>query len=125
MTATGRKLARKIIYCQFAVVLIATGLFAIMFGKYGALSSLLGGFSCLLPNLIFAYFAFKYVGASQNKLVVRAFTRGLNLKFLTTSVLFVLAFQWPHLQMLPLIICYIVTVFAQWPIILIISRVKT
>ncbi|MFQ3198161.1 MAG: ATP synthase protein I [Paraglaciecola sp.] len=125
MTAVGRKLAKDTIYCQFAVTLVTASLFAITLGKYAAGSAFLGGFTCILPSLIFALFAFRYAGARQNKLVVRQFSNGSKLKFLATMVLFMAAFQWQDLQVLPMLVCYIITMVAQWPIILIISRVKT
>lgn len=125
MTTAGRKLAKDILYCQIAVVLVTASLFVMILGKYAALSALLGGFICILPSLIFALFAFRYAGASNNKLVVRQFSNGTKLKFLATLVLFMAAFQWQGLQVLPMLVCYVITMIAQWPIILIISRVKT
>jgi ATP synthase protein I len=106
-------------------VLVTASLFAITSGQYAAGSAFLGGFTCILPSLIFALFAFKYAGARQNKLVVRQFSNGAKLKFLATMVLFMAAFQWQDLQVLPMLVCYVITMIAQWPIILIISRVKT
>ena len=125
MTTAGRKLARDILYCQIAVVLVTVSLFAIILGKYAALSAFLGGFTCILPSLIFAFFAFRYAGARNNNLVVRQFSNGAKLKFLATLVLFMVAFQWQELQVLPMLVCYVITMTAQGPIILIISRVKT
>lgn len=95
-----------------------------MINAYSALSALLGGLICILPGLLFAHFAFKYAGASNNELVVRQFNKGSKLKFLATILLFMLVYQWPNLQVMPLIVTYIITLFAQWPIILITSRVK-
>jgi ATP synthase protein I len=125
LTTAGRKLAKDIIYCQIAVVIVTASLFAITIDKFSAWSALLGGFTCILPSLIFALFAFRYAGARQNKLVVRQFSKGAKLKFLATMVLFMAAFQWQQLQVLPMLVCYVITMITQWPIILIISRVKT
>jgi ATP synthase protein I len=38
--------------------------------------------------------------------------------------MFVVVYKWPNLQPLPLMISYIVTLMAQWPIIIILSRVE-
>jgi len=79
---------------------------------------------CLLSGTVFAFLAFRYSGASQNQLVVRSFNKGSKLKFIITIVLFVMAYEWPNLQPLPLMISYFVTLMAQWPIIIILSRVN-
>ena len=76
----------------------------------------------VFQGTVFAFLAFKYAGASQNKLVVRNFNKGSKLKFIITIVLFVMAYKSPNLQPLPLLISYVITLMAQWPIIILVSR---
>jgi len=119
----GRLLATKVLFYQSLIVIILTFIFMFFSGGYSGISALYGGLICLLPGMVFAFLAFRYAGASQNELVVRSFNKGNKLKFIFTIVLFVLAYKWSNLQHLPLLISYIVTLMAQWPIIIFISPV--
>jgi ATP synthase protein I len=123
MAQKGRILVRGVLLCQSLIVVICTLFFTFFLGKYSGLSALYGGMICLITGAVFAFLAFRYTGASQNSLVVRSFNKGSKLKFIFTIVLFVLVYKWPSLQPLPLIISYIVTLMAQWPIIIFLSHV--
>ncbi len=120
----GRQLATKVLIYQSLIAIVLALLFTFISGKYAGLSAFYGGLASILPAMIFALLAFKYAGASQNKLVVRSFNKGSKLKFLFTIVLFVLVYKWPNLQPIPLLVSYVVTLMAQWPIIIFSSRVK-
>jgi ATP synthase protein I len=124
MTQEGRNLARKTLFFQSLVVVVLTLFFTLYSGKYSGISALYGGMICLVSGTVFAFFAFRYAGASQNQLVVRSFNKGSRLKFIFTIVMFVVAYKWPNLQPLPLLISYFVTLMAQWPIIIILSHVE-
>jgi ATP synthase protein I len=95
------------------------------FGKIEGISALYGGLICVIPNFVFAHLAFKFAGASQNKLVVRSFNKGSKLKFFLTIILFSLAFQWNEVAIKPLMISYVVTLFTQWPTIIFIHRARS
>ena len=120
----GRQLATKVLFYQSLMAMFFTLFFTLYSGKYSGISALYGGLICVLPGMIFAFLAFRYAGASQNKLVVRSFNKGSKLKFIFTIVLFVMAYKWSNLQPLPLLISYVVTLMAQWPIIILVSRVS-
>jgi len=124
LTAPGRALAKHIFICQMIIIIALSVFFAVFFGQNSALSSLLGGVICMLPSAIFAYFAFRYAGASKNKLVVQQFNKGSKLKFFATILLFIVAYQWKDIQPLPLMLSYVVTLVSQWPAILFLGRVK-
>ena len=116
-------MARKVLFYQSIIVLFFTIIFTVYTGKYSGISALYGGIICLVTGFMFAFLAFRYAGASQNQLVVRSFNKGSKLKFLLTIVMFVVIYKWPNLQPLPLMISYFVTLMAQWPIIIFLSRV--
>ena len=120
----GRQLTRKLLFYQSIISIVLTLFFTLYFGNYAGISALYGGLICLFPAMVFALLAFRYTGASQNQLVVRSFNKGNKLKFIFTIVLFVVAYKWPNLQPLPLMVSYFVTLMAQWPIIIILSRVN-
>ncbi|WJG11355.1 ATP synthase subunit I [Aliiglaciecola sp. LCG003] len=116
-------MARKVLIFQTIVSIVSAVIFTLLAGKNSGISAALGGVSCLIPAFIFAHFAFKYAGATQNKLVVQSFSKGNKLKFFMTIILFALALKWSEIQFLPLIVTYIITVAAQWPIIIFLHRV--
>lgn len=120
----GRQLTRKLLFYQSIISIVLTLFFTLYFGNYAGISALYGGLICLFPAMVFALLTFRYTGASQNQLVVRSFNKGNKLKFIFTIVLFVVAYKWPNLQPLPLMVSYFVTLMAQWPIIIILSRVN-
>ena len=119
----GRQLATKVLFYQSLIAVLLTIFFTLYSGKYSGISALYGGLVCLLPGMVFAFLAFRFAGASHNRLVVRSFNKGSKLKFIFTIVLFVVVYKWPNLQPIPLIVSYVVTLMAQWPIIIFISRV--
>ncbi|MEP2650734.1 MAG: ATP synthase subunit I [Paraglaciecola sp.] len=119
----GQKLAKNILILQSILAIICSSVFAFFLGKNEGLSALYGGFICVIPNGLFAFLVFRYSGASKIKLVVRSFNKGSKLKFLFTILLFLFVYQWQNLQPLPLIVTYVVTLMAQWPIIIILNRV--
>jgi ATP synthase protein I len=120
----GRRLARKVLYYQSLIAIVLASILFLLLGKYSGISALYGGLICVIPGMAFAFLAFRYAGASQNKLVVQSFNKGSKLKFIITIVLFVMVYKLPNLQPLPLLISYIVTLMAQWPIIILVSRVN-
>lgn len=120
----GRQLARKVLFYQSLIAIFLAFILFLLLGKYSGISALYGGLICVIPGMVFAFLAFRYAGASQNKLVVRSFNKGSKLKFIITIVLFVMVYKLPNLQPLPLLISYIVTLMAQWPIIILVSRVN-
>jgi ATP synthase protein I len=120
----GRQLARKVLFYQSLIAIVLAFILFLLLGKYSGLSALYGGMICVVPGMAFAFLAFRYAGASQNKLVIRSFSKGSKLKFIITIVLFVVAYKWSNLQPLALLISYVVTLMAQWPIIILVSRVS-
>ncbi|WP_235310745.1 ATP synthase subunit I [Paraglaciecola algarum] len=123
MPQEGRLLAKKILFFQSLVAIILALVYTVFSGKYDGLSALYGGLICVLPGVVFAFLVFRYAGASQIKLVVRSFNKGSKLKFLFTILMFILVYRWQNLQPLTLLITYVVTLMAQWPIIIFLNRV--
>lgn len=124
LATEGRQLATKVLFFQSLIAIVLALFFTLYSGKYSGLSAIYGGLVCVLPGAVFAFLAFRYAGASKNKLVVRSFNKGSKVKFIFSIVLFVMLYKWPNLQPLPLLISYVITLMAQWPIIILVSRVK-
>jgi ATP synthase protein I len=120
----GQIFARKVIIYQSILALIVALFCAIVNGKIGCISAVYGALTVIIPNFIYAYFAFKYGGARQNKLVVQSFSKGSKIKFITTIVLFALIYRWQNLDILALMVSYVTILVGQWPIMILISHVR-
>ena len=96
LAGTGKRLARNALQIQgitLALLVIVTGLgISVEVAK----SVAIGATISILPNLVFARFAFRYAGASKNELVVRSFSQGAKLRLLIAVILFVVAFKTLH-----------------------------
>ena len=115
LATPGIKFAKKILVMQSLVVIFCT-LVASFFGFTAALSALLGGLAAILPNIVFAVFAFRFVGASKNQLVYNSFKTGSKLKLILTIVIFILIYRWPDVQAGPLFITFVVSMLGHWVI---------
>ncbi|MEP4890687.1 MAG: ATP synthase subunit I [Aliiglaciecola sp.] len=125
LTTEGRQLARKVLFIQSIIAILSAIFFAIFKGQNSGISAFYGGITCLIPAFVFAFYAFRYAGATQNEMVVRSFSKGSKIKFFLTIILFSLAFKWSEVEFLPLLVTYLITMMAQWPIISFLHRVKS
>jgi len=96
----GRKFAYQQIGISVSIVLVCTLITFFIWGLTHTQSVLAGGVIGIIPNIIFAYKAFKYAGARSSRLVVESFFSGVKLKMIVTALLFALAFKF--LLILPL-----------------------
>jgi ATP synthase protein I len=79
-----------------------------------ARSAVIGGTVAVLPNLVFALYAFRFAGAQVAKMVTTSFYRGQSLKLLTTFVLFIIAFKFLNVVIEPMMITFIITLMTHW-----------
>lgn len=93
--------AFKLILIQGCVAIIAAVMVFIGWGVNASLSALAGGAIAVLPNFVFALYAFRYVGATKARHVYASFKRGSGLKFLLTVFLFALLFKFSTVMALP------------------------
>ncbi len=88
---------RKFAYQQLAlitfIVLACSIVIHMVWGFQPAKSAALGGIIGILPNVLFAYKAFKFAGARSSKEVVDSFFSGVKQKMILTAFLFALAFK--------------------------------
>jgi len=109
----GRQIASKMLKIQLMTVVLVS-LLLLIFDKTAALSTLVGGFVSILPNFLFAFFAFKVAGANQTKQVVSGFYKGEAFKFLTTLLLFVWVFKGLSIYPGMVILGYTVAIISNW-----------
>jgi ATP synthase protein I len=102
----------KILGYQFLVTMVISLIYA---GGAGgnALSPLLGGLSAIIPNL---YFALRIRGSAEQepRKILRSFYMGETVKLILTATLFILIFQIPNIEILPLLVGYIAALSVFW-----------
>ena len=106
-----RLAAFKLICLQGVVAFIAALIIFVGWGVDAGLSALAGSSVAVLPNFVFAVYAFRYVGASKAKQVFTSFKRGNGLKFLLTILLFALVFKLYSVMLLPFFCSFILVMF--------------
>lgn len=107
-----RLAAFKLICLQGIVALIAAVIVFIGWGVNAGQSALAGGAVALLPNFVFAVYAFRYMGASRANQVYASLKRGNGLKFMLTIVLFALILKSYTVVLLPFFCVYVLVLFS-------------
>ncbi len=99
------KPGRKFAYQQSAliafIVVFISLIVNFVWGYEPAKSAALGGLIGIIPNILFAYKAFRFAGARASKQVVESLFSGVKLKMVLTAFLFALAFNFVELLPLP------------------------
>lgn len=111
LVKAGRKIALTQILFTTALMLLTTLIIYFIWGVAYAKSALVGGIVAILPNMIFAYKAFRYAGAQSSRKVVESFYSGVKLKMLYTALLFALVFKFMVIIPSAFLSTYCVVVF--------------
>lgn len=112
MAASGSSTVAKILGYQ-VLIIMAVSLGFVVGGWQKALSSALGGLAAFIPNL---YFALRVSGSAEQEArkILRSFYVGESVKLLLTAALFILIFQIPSIEILPLLAGYIAALSVFW-----------
>lgn len=112
---TGSKLSTvsKILGYQILIITITALGFAIAGGWQKAVSPSLGGVAAFIPNLYFALRIYRSAGQDAKK-IVRSFYAGESGKLLLTAAIFVMIFQIPTIEILPLLFGYVTALSVFW-----------
>ncbi len=105
----GLDLAKKGLLFQAITAIVITGLAGAAGGIHSAISAAAGTLISILPNIVFAIFAFRYAGASKNELVARSFSQGSKMKLALTIILFVIAFKGLNASPLEIFMAFVIT----------------
>ncbi len=103
----------KLFTIQAALIVLITSILLFSSVK-AAYSALLGGMTCLLPSLYFAYRAFKYKGAQAAKKIMASFYTGEALKMVFTFSLFALVFIFIEIAVVPFFLTFILVQLVLW-----------
>ncbi|TYK65033.1 ATP synthase subunit I [Colwellia echini] len=101
LTKPGRRFAYMQTTLITVISLIVILIIYIFWGVESAKSALLGGIVGIIPNLFFAYKAFKYAGARSSKKVVESFFSGVKQKMAIMAVLLGLTLKFVTISPLP------------------------
>lgn len=112
MVASGSSTVAKILGYQLLIIVVVSLGFGAM-GWQQTVSSALGGLAAFLPNL---YFALRVSGSAgkEAKEILQSFYAGESVKLLLTAGLFILIFQIPTIEILPLLAGYIAALSVFW-----------
>ena len=110
----GKNLARKALVAQLLVSTVLVMAVWLAMGSHQAVSVAMGSLISILPNSIFAVFAFRYAGARQNQQVARSFSQGAKIKLAISFILFVIAFKGLHVDPLALIGGFAIATVSYW-----------
>ena len=114
LTKPHRTAALRLVRLQAFIAVITSLIIFFGWGIAPALSALVGGTVSVVPSLVFALYAFRFMGATSVKMVTASFYRGQSLKLLTTFVLFIIAFKFMDVILEPLMVTFIITSFTHW-----------
>ena len=104
----------RLLLIQLIVSLFIAMIAMVVSGPLAALSGLLGGVVCVVPNVYFVRQLFKYKGARAAKQIVNGFYKGEALKLLLTIALFVLVFKLFEIKPLVFFAAFIAAQMMFW-----------
>ncbi|MBA3661321.1 MAG: ATP synthase subunit I [Gammaproteobacteria bacterium] len=107
------KAYRLVLWQLCGVLILAVGAFIIR-GQHDAISVFAGGLSYGLPNLIFVWLVFRYVGAQQIYHFVAAFFIGEMLKMIFSALCFVLIVKYLPVSLLSVLIGLVGAMVSFW-----------
>lgn len=109
-----RQKAYRIVFWQLGgVVLLALIVLTVGNASRG-FSVLVGGMAYGLPNLAFAWCAFRYVDAADMSKFLGTFFAGETCKLVLSAILFLLIVKWLPVSLLFVLIGYIGAIVAFW-----------
>jgi ATP synthase protein I len=119
----GKKLAVKglMVQCLTGILLVITTL--VVYPLFWV-STILGVTAFFVPHSIFAYWIFRYAGATKNNIVAQSLNQGMKLKLIATVLIFVIAFSQTNAHPLPLLGAYVITMISQWLAMFFLSRMS-
>lgn len=119
----GKRLASKgiLVQCISSLVLLVIVLLAKP--EYTA-AILLGALTFIIPHSFFAYWSFRYAGATKNHLVAQSFNQGLKVKLALSIILFAFAFSLVTAPPLVFFGAYAIAMLSQALAMVVLSRQK-
>lgn len=113
LTHRGRKVAHRLLVIQALLAIIsALGFFVIDY-KAGY-SAFIGGMICVMPNLVFVIYAYRFGGARAARKIASSFYRGETIKIMLTALMFAVTFIFIPVAIGPLMTTYVLCLLVFW-----------
>lgn len=106
--------AYRIVLLQLAGVVLIALLALFLQGKTSGFSVLMGGLAYCLPNLIFVWRVFRFVGASQMVQFMAAFFIGEMLKLAFSAILFLVIVKYLPVSLLSELVGFVGAIVSFW-----------
>ena len=106
LASKSSEVAYRILAIQAFVALLVSALFLLQSSAH-AVSALVGGLVCIIPNGVFVLITHRHGGAQAAKKVINAFYLAEATKLMLTALLFALVFILLSVKVLPLFTAYI------------------
>lgn len=113
MTVTGLSTVAKILGYQLTIIIVISLGFAVG-GEQKALFSALGGLTAFIPNVFFALRISSGTGEQSARKILNSFYVGESMKLLLTAAIFIMIFQIPKIELLPLLTGYVAALSVFW-----------
>ncbi|WP_100644136.1 ATP synthase subunit I [Alteromonas facilis] len=110
----GKKLAKYGFFTQIIVTLAMVVIAATVFSIDAAVSVALGSAASIIPNGIFAFFAFRFSGAQRSQAVAKNLMQGARYKLGLAAIIFGIAFIAFEAQPLLLFCAFAITTISYW-----------
>lgn len=117
----GRHLAKQGILFQCASSCLMAAIILLLKPEY-TVAVIFGAISFIIPHSVFAYWSFRYAGATKNRIVAQSFSQGLKLKLALTTVFFAIAFSLLNAPPFPFIGAYVIAMLSQWFAMVVLSK---
>lgn len=106
--------AYRLVIWQLAGVVVLALLALLIRGSMSGLSVFVGGMAYGLPNLVFVWLVFRYVGAHQVAQFITAFFLGEMLKLILSAILFLVIVKHLPVSLLSTLVGFIGAIVSFW-----------
>lgn len=118
----GKRLAKLSLILQQSLVIALCVIFFLINDLSSALSVGIGGTLSVVVNGVFAWFSFRFSGASKNQLIFNNMKRGMKIKLFVIVCVFIVIYQLPQIENFEATLGFGLAMIAQYPILLTLHR---
>lgn len=112
---TRRRLLGRLIAAQVAVILAAIAVSGAFGGRESVVAGMLGGLTCLLSQVWFAWRVFRVGPGNSPQAMLAAFYQGEVAKLALIVVVLIVIFRaWPQVPLAPLVLTFIAVQAVHW-----------
>jgi len=106
--------AYRMVAWQLAAVVVFAAFVLLINGRMSGASVLLGGLAYGLPNLLFVWMVFRFVGASQSVQFLTAFFMGEMIKLILSGILILIIVKCLPVSLLSVLAGFIGAIVSFW-----------